>query len=282
MSLDAAYPAATVDLAEALAAEDPPAAPPRPTLDRRTRRLIEGPIAATLVRLAAPNMLVMVVQASRGLVETYFVGWLGTDALAGIALVFPAVMLMQMMSAGAVGGGISSAVARALGAGRREDTNRLAVHAVALGIGFAVVFSAAVIPGGRALYAAMGGSGAALDAALVYSNVVFAGLVLIWVFNALANVIRGAGNMAFPALVSIGGTVVLVPLSPCLIFGWGPFPRLGIAAAARRSFFTTRSASRCSAGISARGAAWCACGAPAGASKSGCSWTSCASARSPR
>jgi len=235
MSLDAANQAALDEVAEAAELEPappslaPPPEPERPALDPRTRRLVEAPIAATLIRLAAPNMLVMIVQASLGLIETYFVGWLGTDALAGIALVFPAVMLMQMMSAGAVGGGISSAVARALGARRRDDADRLAVHAIAIGVGFAAVFSAAVLIGGRALYAAMGGSGAALDAAMIYSNVIFAGLVLIWVFNALANVIRGTGNMAFPAWVSIAGTVVLVPLSPCLIFGWGPFPRLGIA-----------------------------------------------------
>jgi putative MATE family efflux protein len=230
MSLDAVNQAAIEDPLEAsLPPEPAPPIPPKPVLDPRTIRLIEAPIAATLIRLAAPNMLVMVVQASLGLVETYFIGWLGTDALAGIALVFPAVMLMQMMSAGAVGGGISSAVARALGAGRREDADRLAVHAVATGIGFAAVFTAAALLGGRALYAAMGGSGAALDAAMTYSNVVFAGMVLIWVFNALANVIRGTGNMAVPAWVSIAGTVILVPLSPCLIFGWGPFPRLGIA-----------------------------------------------------
>src|SRR5580698_9785975 len=89
--------------------------------DPRTRALIEGPIAATLVRLAAPNMLVMLAQTSVGLVETYFVGKLGTDPLAGVALVFPLLMLMQMMSAGAMGGGISSAIARALGGGRRGD-----------------------------------------------------------------------------------------------------------------------------------------------------------------
>jgi len=230
MSLDAANQATLDDAAEITEFErEPQTEPVRPALDPRTRRLIEAPIAATLIRLAAPNMLVMVVQASLGLIETYFVGWLGTDALAGIALVFPALMLMQMMSAGAIGGGISSAVARALGAGRRDDADRLAVHAVATGIGLAAVFSAAVLIGGRVLYAAMGGSGAALDAAMTYSNVIFAGLVSIWVFNALANVIRGTGNMAFPAAVTIAGTVVLVPLSPCLIFGWGPFPRLGIA-----------------------------------------------------
>jgi putative MATE family efflux protein len=227
MPLGSANLAATCGVTETLSLEPP--APARPALDPRTRRLIEAPIAATLIRLAAPNMLVMVVQASLGLVETYFIGWLGTSALAGIALVFPAVMLMQMMSAGAVGGGISSAVARALGAGRRDDADRLAVHAIAIAIGFALVFSAATLLGGRALYAAMGGSGAALDAALIYSNVVFAGMVLIWVFNALANVVRGTGNMAVPAWVSIAGTVVLVPLSPCLILGWGPFPRLGVA-----------------------------------------------------
>jgi MATE family, multidrug efflux pump len=231
MSLDAVNQAGLCDVTDAVGLESAPARieSPRLALDLRTRRLIEAPIAATLIRLAAPNMLVMVVQASLGLIETYFVGWLGTDALAGIALVFPAVMLMQMMSAGAIGGGISSAVARALGAGRREDADRLAMHAMVISVGFALAFSVAALLGSRALYAAMGGSNAALDAAVTYSNVVFAGMVLIWAFNALANVIRGTGNMAFPAWVSIGGTVILVPLSPCLIFGWGPFPRLGIA-----------------------------------------------------
>jgi len=226
MPLDSANLGSAAGVAQAVS--EPPVSL-RPALDPRTRRLLEAPIAPTLIQLAAPNMLVMVVQASLGLIETYFIGRLGTSALAGIALVFPAVMLMQMMSAGAVGGGISSAVARALGAGRRDDADRLAAHAIAIAIGFALVFSAGAFLGGKMLYSAMGGRGAALDAALVYSNVVFAGMVLIWLFNALANVVRGTGNMATPALISVGLTVILVPLSPCLIFGWGPFPRLGIA-----------------------------------------------------
>src|SRR3954463_10084389 len=86
-----------------------------------TRALLEGPIAATLLRLAWPNVVVMLVQSSVGLIEAYFVATLGTDAIAGVALVFPVLMLMQMMSAGAIGGGVSGAVARALGAGRRDD-----------------------------------------------------------------------------------------------------------------------------------------------------------------
>ena len=207
-------------------------APTAARFDPRTRLLLEAPIGTTLLKLAAPNALVMFVQASVGLIETYFVGWLGTDALAGVALVFPMVMLMQMMSAGAVGGGISSAVARALGGGRRADANALALHALVIAGVFRLFFMLAVLGGGPWLYGAMGGNGASLTAALTYSNVVFSGAVLLWIFNSLANVIRGTGNMAVPALVTCAGVVVLLPLSPCLILGWGPFPRLGVAGGA--------------------------------------------------
>ena len=203
-----------------------------PRYDPRTRALIEGPIVPTLLRLAAPNVLVMLAQTSVGLVETYFVGKLGTDALAGVALVFPVVMLMQMMSAGAMGGGMSSAVARALGAGRRADADALALHALIIGLIFGLTFTIALIFGGEPLYAAMGGGGGSLAAAKIYSDVIFSGAVLVWLFNSLANVIRGTGNMAFPALVTCAGVVVLIPLSPCLIFGLGPFPKLGVAGGA--------------------------------------------------
>src|SRR5258706_16214465 len=121
--------------------------------------LLEAPIAMTLLRLSAPNVLVMVAQAAVGLVEIYFIGKLGTDALAGVALVFPVVMLMQMMSAGAMGGGISSAIARALGAARRADADALALHALVIALGFGAAFMIAVLGGGRGLYQAMGGSG---------------------------------------------------------------------------------------------------------------------------
>ena len=215
-------------------ADQPPVAvsADKPRYDPRTAALIDGPIASTLVRLAAPNMLVMLAQTTVGLVETYFVGKLGTAALAGVALVFPVVMLMQMMSAGAMGGGISSAIARALGRGSRADADALAIHALVIGLIFGLVFTAALLAGGHWLYAAMGGSGASLAAAMTYSSVVFAGAILVWLFNSLANIIRGSGNMATPAIVTCAGVLVLIPLSPCLIFGFGPFPKLGIAGGA--------------------------------------------------
>jgi putative MATE family efflux protein len=202
------------------------------TLDPRTRRLLEEPIIPTLLRLGAPNVLVMLAQASVGLIETYFVGKLGTDALAGMALVFPIVMLMQMTSAGAMGGAIASSIARALGARRRADADALVLHALLIAVVFGVLFMVAILLGGASLYTAMGGTGSSLAAALAYSDWVFGGAIIVWIFNSLSAILRGTGNMALPAYVTVAGMLVLVPLSPLLIFGWGPVPGMGIAGGA--------------------------------------------------
>src|SRR3989442_11853246 len=188
-------------------------------LSPRTRVLLHGPIVPTLLLMAWPNVLVMFAQAATGLIETWFVSKLGTDALAGMALVFPGVMLMQMISAGAMGGGISSAIARALGAGRRDEADALVMHALVISVALGASFSVIMLAFGRPIYRALGGEGGELEAALSYSNVVFAGNVLLWVMNGLANVIRGTGNMLVPALGICPGVVVFVPLSPLLIFG---------------------------------------------------------------
>lgn len=200
-------------------------------MDPRTRRLLEGPVVVTLLTLAWPNILVMLAQASTGLIETWWVAHLGTAALAGMALVFPGFMLMQMLSGGAMGGGISSAIARALGAGRRADADALVVHALLINLLLGVLTSAIFLVFGRWIYSRMGGEGDALDAALTYSNIVFVGNIAVWLMNAVASILRGTGNMLVPSLVIIVGVVLLIPLSPLLIFGWGPLPALGVAGA---------------------------------------------------
>ena len=202
-----------------------------PKRNLRAERLLNGPVLATLLGLAAPNVIVMLAQAGANFLESYYVGLLGTDALAGAALVFPLVMLMQTMSAGGIGGGISSAIARAIGAAKHEEAEAIALHAVILAVVLGVVFGAAAILGGRALYAAMGGTGGALDAALGYSNAIFAGAVFLWLLNAQASILRGTGNMLLPATVLTGGVLVLLVVSPLLIFGYGPVPPLGVQGA---------------------------------------------------
>lgn len=201
-------------------------------MDPRTRRLLEHPIGATLLRMAMPNVIVMVMQAAIGLIETFFVARLGLDALAGMALVFPILMTVQMISAGAMGGGMLSSIARALGSGQPQAADVLAWHAVAIALGLGLFTTAAALLFGPGLYALMGGREGSLAAAVLYSNIVFAGAVPLWLFNSLAAVIRGTGNMFFPATVIAVGAVLLIPLSPALIFGLGPLPHLGIAGGA--------------------------------------------------
>ncbi len=216
-----------------------PAGLSAPALNPRTRMLLEGAIVPTLLRLAWPNILIMLIQASTGLIETWWVSRLGTDALAGMALVFPVFMMMQMLSGGAMGGGIASAIARSLGAGRQDSANALVMHAILINFALGVMFAVLVIGFGRPLYAALGGEGGSLEAALLYSNVVFAGTPLVWLMNAFASVIRGTGNMMLPSLAISIGVFLLVPLSPVLIYGLGPIPGLGIAGAGIAVIFTT-------------------------------------------
>lgn len=207
-----------------------PAAVKRP-VDPRTRRLLDGPIVLTLLALAAPNAAVTALQAAVSVVDAYVVASLGAEALAGVTLVFPLVMLTQMMSAGGMGGGVSAAVARALGAGRRADADALVTHATVLAAAFAAVFAVAIVGGGAALYGFLGGRGGTLAAAVAYSNAYFLGVVAVWLANTLANVVRGTGNMKLPAGLIVAGATLQIALSVGLVHGIGPLPRLGVAGA---------------------------------------------------
>lgn len=207
-----------------------PGAVVRP-VSARTQWLLEGPIFSTLLRLSLPNFLNLLAIAGLITFDGVFVGRLGPDALAGISLVFPFVMAVQHVSASGMGGAVSSAVACALGAGERERANALASHALALAVGLAVVVSGLMLTVGPVIYQWMGGRGEMLDAALTYSTVAFGGALSICMLSILASVVRGTGNMIFPALALVGGVLGHILLSPMLIFGWGPFPALGVAGA---------------------------------------------------
>lgn len=193
--------------------------------------MLAGPIVPVMLRLALPTVAVLVVQTFVGVMETYFVSSLGADVLAGVAVVFPVLMLMQMMANGGIGGGLASAVARASGAGRWEDAQALVWHGVVIAGVMGGAIAAIIIMGGYALYHLMGVDGPALSAALTYSNIVFAGSPLIWVVALLSAALRGAGDTRTPARITLAGGAILLPLSPALIFGWGPIPEFGVAGA---------------------------------------------------
>ena len=197
------------------------------TLTPQASRLLEGPVLPTLLRLAAPTVALMLLQGVIAAGEAAFVGRLGSHALAGVSLSFPLVMLMTTLSAGAYGGGVASGIARALGAGKGDDAARLAGTALGMSAILGLASTAAMLLFGRAFFAALGATGPALEAAVLYSNILFLGAVPFWLYSAAASVLRGGGNTAYPAAAGAVGGVVTLAVSPLVIFGAGPVPAFG-------------------------------------------------------
>jgi putative MATE family efflux protein len=200
-------------------------------LSPSAQRFLSAPILPTLLRLSAPGVLLVAFQSAVSIGDTYFIGRLGTVPLAGLALVFPLLMLLQMTSSGAMGGGVSSAIARALGRGDAATARRLVVHALVIACVLGAIFTLLVLVFGRPIFTLLGGSEAAIAEALAYSRIVFAGAIAVWIANTLSSILRGTGNMLVPALALIAAATVHVPLSGSLVLGIGPLPKLGIAGA---------------------------------------------------
>lgn len=194
--------------------------------------LTTAPIFATIWRLSLPNMLAMVATALVSVAETAYVGQLGTAPLAGMALVFPMIMLQQMISAGSMGGGISSAISRALGAGHHDRANALVLHAVVISAALGLAYSLLMLIGGAALFGLLGGRGEALEQALAYAVVAFGGALAIWLTNAFASALRGSGDMKTPSTTLLLAALAQIALGGLLGLGWGPVPRLGMAGVA--------------------------------------------------
>ena len=194
--------------------------------------LLVAPILPTLLKLAVPNTIAMFGTALVAVAETSYIGRLGTEPLAGIALVFPFVMLTQMMSAGAMGGGVSSAISRALGAGDRDRAATLALHAAIIGLCAGLFFTAMMLTFGRQFYSLLGGRGAVLEQAMQYSHVLFAGAISIWLVNTLASVVRGTGDMRIPSVTLIGTAVVQVAVGGGFGLGLFGLPQFGMAGVA--------------------------------------------------
>jgi putative MATE family efflux protein len=200
--------------------------------------LLTAPIGRSLWKLAAPTTAVMIVQTFVAIAETYFFGRLGTDALAGFALVFPFMMMMTMMAAGGMGGGVAAAMARALGGKRLEDARALVLHALVLGLVLALLFTLLAWTVGPALFRLLGGSGAALAHAETYSHWLFSGAIAIWANFFFSAMLRGGGDAATPGRYMLIFSVAQIPLSGVLALGVGGWDGLGMAGPAISSVVT--------------------------------------------
>ena len=216
-------------IAAATVAASPIVSPSIPTAGALAPRL------KAIARLATPTTLVMLAQIVASTFDAWMAGHLGTASLAGFALVFPIMILMQMMAAGGIGGGIAAAVARATGRNRLDEAHDLGIHAIIIALCCAALFTAATFIFGPAIYRFLSGAragtadSAAVDAALAYAYPLFGGAFANWVLLALASVYRGLGNAIFPGRCMLAGSLLQIPLGYALTFGIAGLPGLGIA-----------------------------------------------------
>jgi putative MATE family efflux protein len=198
----------------------------------RKALLLEGPVFSTMLRLAAPNIMNLLAFVGVIVFDGYFLGRISTSALAGASLAFPFIMMVLHSTNSGMGAGVSSAIARAMGAGQQERVRELVFHAFLIALGLGAIFTSFMWLAGPLIFRWMGGQDDVLADALSYANVAMGGAVCICVFNLLGNAVRGTGNMRVHAGMLLGCVTAHIAISPLLIFGWGPVPAMGSAGAA--------------------------------------------------
>jgi Na+-driven multidrug efflux pump len=206
-----------------------------PPLEPARNVLVEGAILPTLLSLAWPNVIALSAGTCVVIAETSYIGRLGVEALAAMALVFPCVILTMTMSGGAMGGGVASAIARALGSGDVERASALAAHALLIGICFGATFMLGMLIFGPSLLWALGGRGNVLAQAIAYSQIFFGGAIIPWLMNTMAGVLRGTGNMKLPSLMILNSAACQIVLGGALGLGLGPVPQFGMRGVAAGS-----------------------------------------------
>jgi putative MATE family efflux protein len=212
--------------------QERPLPPPPPPM---RNSLVEGAILPTLVRLAWPNVVALSAGTCVVIAETSYIGRLGVESLAAMALLFPCVILTMTMSGGAMGGGVASAIARALGAGDVGRASTLAAHALLIGICFGLTFMLGMLLFGPRLLELLGGRGNVLAQAIAYAQIFFGGAVVPWLMNTMAGVLRGTGTMKLPSLMMLSSAVCQIILGGTLGLGLGPIPQFGMRGVAAGS-----------------------------------------------
>src|SRR5258708_2337821 len=182
-----------------------------------------------------PNVMALSAGTCVVIAEPSYIGRLGVESLAAMALVFPFVILTMTMSGGAMGGGVASAVARALGAGDVDRASALAAHALLIGICFGLTFMIGMLIFGPGLLELLGGRGSVLANAVDYSQIFFGGAVLPWLMNSMAGILRGTGNMKLPSLMILNSAVCQIILGGTLGLRLRPIPQFGMRGVAAGS-----------------------------------------------
>jgi putative MATE family efflux protein len=199
--------------------------------------LTEGETGRTLLRLTVPMVAGILGMVAFNLTDTFFVGRLGTTELAALSFTFPVVLVLQRFTVG-LGTGASAVISRAVGRGASNEVRRLTTDSLTLALLFVAVFvTAGFLAMGR-VFRALGAEGEILRLVRAYMTIWFAGLLFVFFPMTANNAIRANGDAKTPAMIMLVAVVTNIALDPLLIFGPGPFPRLGLKGAAVATVIT--------------------------------------------
>ena len=190
-----------------------------------------GPLGRAIVLLAIPMVTEMIMESVFAVADAFWVAKLGADALATVGLTESLLTLIYTAAMG-LSIGVTAMVARRIGEGNPAAAAEAAVQGMALGLLVAAVIAAVTVPLAPRLLAVMGATPAVQVMGSSYARVMLGGnavILLLFLINAM---FRGAGDAAIAMRVLWLANGINIVLGPCLIFGVGPFPRLGVTGAA--------------------------------------------------
>ena len=190
--------------------------------------ILHGSIFKMVCNLSLPNFIGVSSMPLVIIADAYFISQLGNIPLASLALVFPFISLMQMMSAGAIGGGTTSSVSRYLGSGSISKANSAVWHAIIIGIILSLIYTIIFCIFPKDVFQLMGGNDLVLQGAIAYSQIAFGGSIFIWLLFILSAMLRAVGDVVTPARVQVIGCIFQIFLAGTLTLGWFDFPSLGI------------------------------------------------------
>ncbi len=194
-------------------------------------RLTTGPVASTLARLSLPMVIAMFAMMGLNIVDTYFIGQLGTEQLAAMGFTLAVVMAVNSVSMG-IGMGTSALVSRVIGRGDAVEARRLTVDAIALGVAVALGIVTIGLLTIDPLFTSMGAEGDVLEYVRQYMMIWYLGLPLVIIPQVGNSGVRAAGDTKTPAKIMLTVLTINAILDPLMMFGYGPFPELGLRGAA--------------------------------------------------
>ena len=196
-----------------------------------TRDLTQGDVSTHLTRLTGFMMLSMMSFMVASLVETLYIGWVGTNELAAISFTFPVIYTLQGVSMG-LGIGASSVVARSVGLGDHVRVRRVVTHVIVLGTTISLVMAVGTSFFLYDIFSLLGAEGVVLDLVVDYMWIWLIGLPVFTMTFVGTTLMRATGDAKTPGYLSALGSILHMAIAPFCIFGYGPIPAMGLEGAA--------------------------------------------------